>query len=86
LGSAETNDTDSEITAYVRADADTDGALVVLNANINGSNVDKFAMKIDSGSSATVQLPAIPPGASYEVNEFGDTANFSLEIWREFRP
>lgn len=87
LDTQETNDTDSEIKAVVVVAPDADGTVVNIQGVIGGSG--SFGGKKhdtrDTSQDLSIYLQSIPPNTTYQVVSFGDTSDYSLAFWGEYR-
>jgi hypothetical protein len=70
--------------------ANADGVNVTLQGHVNTSQTDNVIMREGNTSAAEFTRPSIPTlrvpaGQYYKIVSAGDTGNFSLEEWSEYR-
>lgn len=79
-----TTGADLDVSVIASASSDSTNMTIVLDVNSSQSNfrVDEFTQTIDSNDHGSVQA-TVPDGFYYQVRAFNDTANFSIDEWRE---
>ena len=82
----ETNDTDSEIKVWGRIDVTANDTSVNFRQRVNGTQYTQTSTVRDSGERVPFIIPAIGPGDTYLIEAFGDTEDYEIQTWGEFRP
>ena len=82
-----TNSTNSEIKAVVTVNATADSTTVNVSGVVDGlfSVGGTLNRMFDTGQKSPLYITSIPSGSTYEVAAFGDTADYEVSSWIEFR-
>lgn len=81
----ETNDTGADIIIAVSAEASADGTNIGINPIVNNSRIKTTFVTVGTGKRVS-ESAVVPAGAVYEIEAFGNEADYDIVEWRELRP
>ena len=87
LNTTETNNTASEIIVAMGLSVTADDTEINLDARVDGLEIGgRPGLTLEDGERIGHPAFKVPVGSDYEVNAFGDTEDYDIRRWTEFRP
>jgi len=82
LDTTETNNSGSDMNVSINLVPTSDGSFIRARLKVGGENVSRYKKICDLNEGGNVSA-VVPDGSTYQLEAFGDTANYELQTWYE---